>query len=74
LTHDHLIKFFIFLKKIKKEKRKKKREKKLWVAEATPKPPLGVVSATPFGPWGGSLVPKGVAVATPSFFFSLFYF
>jgi hypothetical protein len=34
---------------------------------------LGVVSATPLAPWGGSLGAQGVAVATPSFF-SLFFF
>jgi hypothetical protein len=42
-----------------------------------PKPPLGVVSATPLGPWGRPshpLVPKGMATATPSFFFLFSFF
>jgi hypothetical protein len=67
----HLINYFL------KKKFKKKKERKSWswggyghphgakgVAETTPKPPLGVVSATPLGPWERSshpMVPKGVA-------------
>jgi hypothetical protein len=59
IISDHLIKFFIFLKKLIKKKRDN-----IWggyghalgtkgVAKTMPKPPLGVVSATPLTPWGG---------------------
>jgi hypothetical protein len=47
------------------------------VAETNPNGGLGVVSATPLAPWGWPshpLVPKGMAVATPSFFFFFFSF
>jgi hypothetical protein len=47
------------------------------VAETTPNGGLGVVLATPLGPWGWPshpLVPKGVVVATSGFFFLSFFF
>jgi hypothetical protein len=70
LTHNHLINFFI-LKKLKNIYFSKKKKKNLepplgWlgnpqeakrVAETTPQGGLGVVSATPLGPWGGRATP-----------------
>jgi hypothetical protein len=62
---------FYFKKKLKNIYLKKKKEEKIGVA--TPKPPLGVVSATPLGPWGWPshpLMPKG----HPKVFFLFFIF
>jgi hypothetical protein len=44
------------------------------VAETTPKPPLGVVLATHFAPWGWPLCGQGVGRSHPKFFFEKYFF